>query len=150
MIIADRIQAYLIENSIGRDPRDGTNMSLPPIWRQPADGTPAPREGEGTAVGQDAVIGLIHTNAITAARFESEFRRTIIDIWYRTLTWPRNEELYSACRRLLIDKFNWQMAGLRVIESQEWRGHQMLESDSGQGYTGMSSVLFQCYDENMT
>lgn len=101
-------------------------------------------------VGPTAVIGLIHTNAITSARFESQWRREIIDIWYRTVTWPQNQDLYSQCRRLLIDKMNWTMAGLRVIESQEWRGHQLLESDSGQGYTAMSSVLFQVYDENIT
>jgi hypothetical protein len=143
--ITDRVQAHLLAQSLARDPRDSTS-SLPPVWRQPANGTPAPGEGRNqTEIGPTAVIGLMHSGGIATPRFESAWRRDIVDIWLRTSKWPDAETLYAAIRGALIDRTNWLMAGMRVIESQEWRALGLLDSSEQQGYTAQFAVLFETY-----
>ena len=83
--ITDHLADYLIAQGIGRSPR--TAGALPPIWRQPRLGTPAPGEGTNpTERGTDAVIGLAHTGGLPAARQEKDWRSDVIDVWLRTTT----------------------------------------------------------------
>jgi hypothetical protein len=142
MILADRTWQYLIDQGVVRDPR--VAGPLPPAWRQPRDGTPAPGEREGTEVGPTAVVGLVRTDGIASPRFEKEWRRDILDVVIRTVTWPQAEALYAQLRVLLIDKTNWNMAGMPVIESLEWRALGLIDSDA-QGYTSLFAVLFETY-----
>jgi hypothetical protein len=37
------------------------------------------------------------------------------------------------------------MAGMRIIQSVEWQGMQLIDSSRAQGYTMKSAVLFQSY-----
>jgi hypothetical protein len=141
--LTDQVWTYLIAQSIVRDPR--VAGPLPPAWRQPVDGVPAPGEGVGVEVGATAVIGLVKSGGIPSPRFEKEWRRDIIDIWFRTSKWPAAETLYAQVRSALIDKRNWTMGTIKVIESLEWRPHQLLDTDSAQGFTSHSAVLFETY-----
>lgn len=145
--LVDRVQAYLIQQGVGRDPR--VAGPLPPVWRQPASGTPAPGEGNGVEIGPTIVIGIISGTPFPRRRFEKDWRRDTIDIWYRTTTWPLSCSTYATVAGLLLDKVNWTMAGLKIIESQEWRGHQLLESNTGQGFTALSSVTFETYSQDL-
>jgi hypothetical protein len=145
--LADAARTYLIASTLVRDPR--TAGSLPPAWRQPADGVPAPGEGTGVEVGSNAVVGLIVSGGISAPRFEPEWRRDILDVWIRVRKWPDAEALYASLRAALIGstftKTNWMMGGMRIIESIEWRPHQMVDSNSAQGFTSQFAVMFQTY-----
>jgi hypothetical protein len=142
--LTDHVKTQLITAGIGRNPR--TAGSLPPVWRQPAAGTPAPGEGANAIeIGPDAVIGLVYSGGIATPRLESAWRRDIVDIWLRTSTWPRTTQLYAQIRAALIDRTNWTMGTITVIESQEWRPLQPLENDVAQGYTSQAAVLFQTY-----
>lgn len=141
--LADQVRTYLIAQGIVRDPR--VAGGLPPAWRQPVDGVPAPNEGIGVEVGPTAVVGLVKSGGIARPRFEKEWRRDIIDIYLRTTTWPIAETLYDLIADALIDKRNWTMGSMVIIESLEWRPHQMLDSDSAQGFTSHCAVLFQSY-----
>lgn len=145
--LADHVRTHLIAQAIGRDPR--VAGAAPPIWRNPAKGTPAPGEGPNpTEVGPDAVIGLVHSGGIPAPRLESAWRRDIVDVWLRTSTWPRAEQLYAQIRAALIDRTNWTMGSITVIESQEWRPLQQLAADPQQGYTAQHAVLFESYSSD--
>lgn len=126
-----------------RDPR--VAGAAPPAWRQPIDGVAAPGEGEGVQAGPTAVVGMFKTGGIARARFEKEWRRDILDFYLRTTTWPIAETLYDGLADALIDKRNWQMGSMVVIESLEWRPHQLLDSDAGQGFTSHFAVLFETY-----
>lgn len=142
--LADNVRAYLIAQSIVRDPR--VAGALPPCWRQPIDGTPAPGEGSNnTEVGQTIVVGLSHSGGVPTPRFEKDWRRDIIDIWIRTVTWPQTESVYSQIRTALIDKTNWHMGAMTVIESEEWRALALIDSNLAQGFTSQCAVLFESY-----
>jgi hypothetical protein len=148
--ILDHLRTYLIANGVGRDPR--VAGATPPIWRQPAAGTPAPGEGTGTEVGSTVVIGLMRTGGIPQSPQEVEWRRDIVDIWIRSRTWPQTESTWNAIRPLLIgthaqSRQGWTMSGLAVIESQEWRTLS-LDSDPAQGFTSQAAVLFQTYSDD--
>jgi hypothetical protein len=149
--ILDHLRTYLIANGVGRDPR--VAGATPPIWRQPAAGTPAPGEGTGTEVGATVVIGLMRTGGIPQSPQEVEWRRDIVDIWIRSRTWPQTESTWNAIRPLLIgthaqSRQGWTMSGLAVIESQEWRTLSLLDSDPAQGFTSQAAVLFQTYSDD--
>lgn len=142
--LSDNVRNYLIAQGVVRDPR--TPGPLPPCWRQPSDGTPAPGEGSNpTEVGPTVVIGLVRSGGMTTPRFESAWRRDIVDIWIRTITWPQTEAFYALAREKLIDKFNWQMGTMKVIESREWRALAVLDANSSQGYTAQCAVMFETY-----
>jgi hypothetical protein len=141
--LLDHVRSHLIAQGLVRDPR--VAGSLPPCWRQPANGTPAPGEGtNATEVGADAVIGLIHSGGIPSLRLESAWRKDIVDVWIRTATWPRAEQLYALLRDALIDRTNWTMGAITVIESREWQPLQLLGSGA-QGFTAQHAVLFETY-----
>lgn len=142
--LSDNVWSYLIAQGIVRDPR--VAGVLPPAWRQPANGVPAPGEGENaTEVGATAVLGIVRTDGIASARFEKEWRFDVIDFVVRTQKYPQAEALYRQLREALIDKTNWQMNTITVIESQEWRSLAEVDSDEQQGYTCVCAVLFETY-----
>jgi hypothetical protein len=144
--IADRVWQHLINQAIVRDPR--TAGALPPAFRSPADGVPAPGEGIGTEVGPTAVVGISVDLTMPSPFVESEWRRDIVDIVYRTLKRPDADALYAQVRLALVGppfKMNWLMAGMRVIQSVEWQGLQRIDSNRAQGYTMKSAVLMQSY-----
>jgi hypothetical protein len=118
--VVTALHDYLIAQGIGRNP--DTLGTLPPIWRD-GDSTgllPAPGEGNNpTQVGQDAVIGLFRTTGIPVARFEGERRRPIIQVNLRVRRAPIAETLGEQIEAAVLDKRNWPMGGLRVIESQQ-------------------------------
>lgn len=146
--LTDKVSDYLIAEGIGRSPR--TVGSLPPVWRQPVNGTPAPGEGTGTEIGEPSVIGLVRSGGIPAAADEVEWRFDIVDVWIRSRTWPQTEALYALIRSALVgdrvgERRGWIMAGLPVIQSREWRALAMLESNKAQGYVSQCACLFETY-----
>lgn len=141
--LADHLRTYLIAQGLGRDPR--TAGAAPPVWRQPADGTPAPGEKTGVEDGPTVVLGLMHSGGIPTPRFERDWRRDIVDIWIRSKTWPQTEQTYALLRSALVDKRQWTMGAITVIESQEWRPLGLLQADGQQGYTSQMAVLFETY-----
>lgn len=149
--LADKVYQYLIAQAIVRDPR--VAGPLPPAFRSPADGVPAPNEGAGTEVGPTAVVGISSNLTIPAPFVEIEWRRDIVDIIFRTLKRPTADTLYSQVRFALLGppmKMGWVMSGLRVIQSSEWQGLNLIESSVAQGYTMKCAVLFETYREDHT
>ena len=139
--ITDHLYEHLVSNGIGRSPR--TAGALPPIWRQPRLGTPAPGEGtNATERGTDAVIGLAHTGGLPAARQEKDWRSDVIDVWLRTTTWPKAEQLYAQIRAVTLDRSNVALGGITVMIIEEWRPLQLLDSDE-QSFTAQHALLIQ-------
>jgi hypothetical protein len=147
LFLIDRVYQYLVDQGIGRP--INVSSSLAPIWREPADGTPAPGEGTGTEIGQTAVIGLVEGGGITDEMpFTSQWRRDQVDIHYRAMRSPDIQRLYIAVRRAVVDKWGWQMAGMRVISSVEARPLDLIDSSKAQGFHKVSAVLFETYEED--
>lgn len=142
--LADHVSTYLIAQGVVRDPR--VAGSLPPRWLQPANGVPAPGEGSNpTEVGPTVVVGISRTDGLASRRFERAWRFDVVDFVLRTKKYPDAERLYAQMRPLLIDKSNWIMGSITVIESREWRGLAEIDSDEQQGYTSVFAVLFESY-----
>ena len=134
--VVDYLQAYLIAQGVGRDPR--TAGALPPIWREPRDGTPAPGETVGSSVemNPDAVLGLVKVGGTPPPRHEGFIRWDHVDIWVRVRKAPMAHDLETDIRALLNDKRGWVMAGLLVNESLLVRDLQPVgSSPSGYDYT---------------
>jgi hypothetical protein len=149
--LSDKVFQYLISQGIVRDPR--VAGPLPPAFRSPADGVPAPGEGVGTELGPTAVVGISSDLSIAAPYAEIEWRRDIVDIVFRTLKRPSADTLYTDVRYALCGppwKMGWVMAGMRVIQSSEWQGLNLIDSSVAQGFTMKCAVLFETYREDHT
>jgi hypothetical protein len=135
--VTTALRDYLIAQGIGRAPE--TPGSLPPIWRDPQTGTPNPVD-----VGVDAVIGLYRTGGIPIARFERERRQPIVQVNLRVRKAPLAETLGEQIEAAVLDKRNWLMGGLRVIESQQVGPLSLVVADE-QSYDYRMSFLLELY-----
>lgn len=147
--VVDRVFRELIAQGIVRDPR--VAGSLPPAFRDPADGVPAPGEGIGTENGPTAVIGILSGVGIPAPFMEETWRSDTVDITYRTTKSPAAKVLYAQVRGALVGppfKMGWTMAGMRVIQSREWNGLALIDSSRAQGFMYRSSIYFETYSED--
>lgn len=153
--LIDHVWEHLIAEGIGRDPRAGGD--LPPVWREPESGVPAPGEPADAAgdraleVGQDAVIGLFGGGGIPPGKGEGYSRKDTIDFWLRTKVAADAHELEEQLRQQFAPadlgyRQDWSLAGLQVIESRMWRPMgPPLDSDPAQGFTFTVSHLFETY-----
>jgi hypothetical protein len=145
--VVDAVREHLIARGIGRRPE--TAGSLPPIWRDPQTGTPAPGEGDNpTMVGADAVIGVYRTAGVPPARFEGERRTPVVQITLRVRKAPLAETIGEQIEAAILDRRNWLMGApgsqLRVIESQQVSPLSLVVADS-QGYEYRTTFSFELY-----
>lgn len=144
--LLDHIRDYLVDDvQIVRRP--DVAGSLPPLWREPRDGAPAPGERDGIANNDAAVVSIFNTGGIGRQAF-NPWRYRTVDFWLRVKSAPDYEELSDAISDAFLGdqgaKFGWTMAGLQVIESSEWRPWGRLGADA-QGWTYVGSFAFQVY-----
>jgi hypothetical protein len=144
--LVDRVWQHLINHSIVRDSR--VAGVLPPAFRDPADGVPAPGEGFETEVGPTAVIGILTGVGIAAPFMQEEWRSDTVDIVYRTVKSPDSKILYSQVRASLCGMMNGNLAGMRIIQSREWNALGLVNSSRAQGFMYRSSVYFETYSED--
>jgi hypothetical protein len=114
------------------------------LWLEPQQGVPAPGEGAGTEVGSDLVLGAYLTNGVAPGRFESWWRQPIIDLRFRGRSVQTIQTTELAISKVLIDRVDWTMGGLYLVEAEQWRALQRLGSDE-QGYEFVASYIFQLY-----
>lgn len=111
---------------------------LPYVFMEPRDGVPTP-----ASKGVDVVVGLFQTGGIPAKVREDELRKDIVDIWIRGKTSVLVRDLEErVIRPALIDKTDWQMAGMHIGESLQWRPLQRFSSDAD-GYIYITAYIFE-------
>jgi hypothetical protein len=137
---------HLIAQGIVRKP--SVVGSAPPLWVEPALGTPAPGEGQGVEVGDELVLASFLTGGIAPDPYGSWHRQVIVDMRLRA---KRDrpylaEDVELAITKALIDRRDWMMAGLYVVESEQWRALQRLGSDE-QGYEYVCAYTFELLRE---
>jgi hypothetical protein len=114
---------------------------LPALLTDPKEGVPPP--GTGVAAANDAILAALQTGGIPARVREDELRKDIVDIWIRAKTSARARQLEEeAIRPNLIDKTDWNMGGLWIGESLQWRPLQRFSSDSD-GFTFITAYIFE-------
>jgi hypothetical protein len=130
--LLDHLRDYLAAEGVVRDP-DTQDPSLPPMWVEPRTGVPAPGKGNHvTRVGKTLVLGAFFSGGIPPAPLEGFRRMDTVDIWIRALNAPDAHTIEQAIRDKLIDKQDWDMAGLRITDSQQWRPFQRLNNVGSQ------------------
>lgn len=146
MDLLTAMRAHLVAEEIGRMPREPAD--LPPIWLEPQFGVPAPGErpkgGSANEVGADAVIALYQLPGVAPRPYESELRNDYVQVRIRTAKSPTAHQLEINLRAALEDRFNWDMADLRVIHSRLYRGLQPLGADA-QGFDWSMEFSFDVY-----
>jgi hypothetical protein len=139
------LRAHLAGQGIVRVPQ--VAGAAPPLWLEPG-GLPAPGDGTATERGTDAVLGAYIIGGSPSGPYEGWLRRPAVEIRYRVSFAPRAVELERQLYAELVDRRNWQMANLRVIESEEWNPFGRLGSGrdgSGFVFDFRSSYVFQLY-----
>ena len=140
-LLIDACRTHLISQGLVRDPR--TAGSLPPCWRSPRDGVPAPGDGNAPESGATVVVGLFPSSGIARRSFDASVLRTDgLDVRIRATTAPAAIELDDAIRTALMDKRDWSMGGLTIVESSLFRPLGLVVSDQ-QGYDFVAGYLFE-------
>lgn len=144
--LLDSVRSFLIAQGVGRDPRAAG--SLPPIWRQPANGVPLPGQGNATEAGTDAVVGLFFAGGFPSAPLEGFLERRIVDVRIRVKKAERAEEVFLRLAVALDDRRYYMAGGLRVHESIMSRPLQLLASDD-LGFEFVCTFVFTVRREEM-
>ena len=115
------------------------------MWLEPQLGVPAPGEGsDPTEIGDPLVLGAFLSGGIPRKPYEKILRRDTVDIWIRSRTAPEVTTIEAAITDQLIDQRNWQMGGLTIIESEQWRPLSPLTRDE-HGFTFIVAYWFETY-----
>jgi len=138
--LLEALRDHLVAAGVVRPPR--APGALPPMWLDPRAGAPAP--GEGDAADAAAVLAAFPTGGIPARPYESFLRTDGIDVWIRAVSGPVALDLEAQLRGELVDRRDFDLATMRIVECREWRPMQRLGSDA-QAYTYVCSYLFQRY-----
>lgn len=141
-LLIDGIRSYLIAEGVVRDPRTAGN--LPPCWRSPRYGVPAPGEGEGAEVGATTVVGLFPTTGVAREPYDASVLRTDgLDVRIRSKTAPAAIQLDDAIRAKLVDKRALTLAaGFQVVEVRLERPLGLIVSDE-QGFDFVAGYLIE-------
>jgi hypothetical protein len=138
------LRAHLVTAGIVRTPTGGG--SLPVLWLEPRLGTPAPGEtpvgGSAAQAHATAVVGAFLTNGFAPAPYMSFMRQPIVDLRIRTTTALAAEQLELAITAALIDRRDFMLGAMYVIECEQWRALQRLGSGP-QGFEFVTAYWFQ-------
>jgi len=135
--------------SVGVVRKPSVAGSQPLMWLEPMQGLRGPKKANDpnihpTEDSTDLVLGAYVTGGVAPGRFESWWRQPIVDVRYRGWDVRSIQRTELAISYALIDKVDWTMGGLQVVESEQWRALQRLGSDD-QGYEFVSSYRFVLY-----
>jgi hypothetical protein len=144
--LLSELRNHLVAQGIVRKP--SVPGALPPLWLEPQLGVPAPGEGASTTeVGPTLVVGAFLTGGVPTVPYGSFIRKPIVDFQFRSkgLGSPSDIELVElSIAKAIIDKRDFMMGVMHVIECQQWRALQRIGS-SAQGYDFVSSYWFELY-----
>lgn len=141
MLLIDCLRTCLIEEGLVRDPKIAG--PLPPCWRSPKNGVPAPGEGSVPEIGPTVVVALYTAPSIPRSSYDASVLRTDgLDIRIRATTAPAAIELDDQIRAVLVDQRAWMMGGLEIVESRLERPLDLIYSDD-QGFDFTAGYLFE-------
>jgi hypothetical protein len=137
---------YLVAQGVVRKPSVGG--AAPPLWLEPQEGVPAPGEaypgGSATQTGATVVLGAFRTGGMGIGPYESTWRIPTVDLRIRASTAPLVTSTEAAITALIIDKREWMMGALLVIDSELWRPLQPL-SITNQSFDFVVSYSFMVF-----
>lgn len=140
-LLIEALRQYLVTAGVVRDPRNAG--PLPPCWRSPRLGVPAPGEGNGVEVGPTVVVGLLPAPGVPRAPHDATYLRTDgVDVYIRATSAPAAIALDDLIRAQLVDRRGWTMNGLQIVESSLYRAQSPVGSDA-QAFDFVTGYLFE-------
>jgi hypothetical protein len=140
------LRDHLVIAGIARDPT--VAGPLPPFWRDPKLGTPAPGDGNNsTEVGTEAVIAAYLVGGTPTEPQGSWVRFPIVELRFRTTKGFLAEDMDIAICNQIHDRRDFMLGGaggLYVVECQQILPLQRLGSDE-QGWEHLSQFRFELY-----
>ena len=135
---------HLVAQGIARHPHEPGE--LPPLYVEP-DKLPAPGEAaDATERHPETVLALYLSPGIPPAPYESWLRRDGVQLRLLVRAVADAVALERQIRAEIVDRRNWLMAGLQVIESSMWSDMARLGFDERAGATDLSAnYLFELY-----
>lgn len=116
--------------------------AAPPMYLEPRDGAPAPGQNPGVEADASCVLSAFASGGIPPDAYESWLRRDTVDVWIRTAKAPTAFAVEGGLRAALIDRRNFALGSMRVVEVSQWRELQRLGSDDD-GWTFIVSYMVQ-------
>jgi hypothetical protein len=109
-------------------------------------GTPSPKDPPNNPVEWDAdlILGAFLSGGIAPGPYASWRRDPIVDLRFRGLTVQNIEALELAISKALIDRRDFMLASLYLVECEQVTALQRLGSDE-QGYEFVTSYVFTAY-----
>lgn len=139
----DALRDFLVTQALVRIPR--VAGATPPLWLEPRDGVPAPGEGANPTEKGDTVVAAFRATGFPSQRTMFPYIRNIgIDFRIRGKTTPPIFDFDAKLYMLLHERYGWDMAGLDVIASTQFRELQRLGSDSA-GFEYVTEYQFEVY-----
>lgn len=139
------LRNHLVGQGIVR--RASATGTAPPLLLEPQQGVPEPGTGEGIVPDPVIHLGAFLTGGVAPGRYESWWRQPIVDVRFRAKGSQAVQTVQAtelAISKALIDRVDWTMDGLYVVESEQWRPLQRLGSDE-QGYEYVAAYRFILY-----
>ena len=140
VLLIEALRNALIAEGLVRDPK--VAGPLPPCWRTPVNGVPAPGQGTDTEKG-DLVVGLFPAPGVPMRSYDAGvLRKDGVDIRYRSKQTPAIIELDDAIREIISDRRAYDLGGLTIVESLLERPLDLVANDD-QGFDYLSGYIFE-------
>lgn len=133
-------RSWLVAQNVARVP--SVAGAAPPMYLEPRDGAPAPGQQQGVEADSSCVMSVFASGGIPPAPLESWLRRDTLDVWIRTAKAPTVFSVEGSLRAALVERRNFDMGGIQVVEVLQWRELQRLGSDDD-GWTFIVSYVVQ-------
>lgn len=145
MTLQERIQSFLIDEGLVRDPYVvGPNY---PLWIEP-EGIPAPGQGENaTEIHDTMVLAVMRVAGLVSPRREGFIRTDGMEFWLRCTDAVLADEWEPSLRARLHDKYHWSMAGLMIEESRLYRDMQRITADA-HSFTYNLQYMFEYWSQD--
>lgn len=141
------LRAHLINQGVVRNPKNAG--PLPPMWLNPRYGPiypgQKPDKATATEVGPDEVVSAFRVAGVPSIRHEGFMRVMGVDLHITVRRAFDATQMEEALYRELHDRRGWQMAGIFIQESLQFRDLQLVASDDN-GFHYTTEFLFWVFD----
>lgn len=130
------------------DPAWQNQQVVPPFWRAPDGGPPAPGEKKGSGNDPVTIVSAYIRDGIPRSPQRGYSDQPVVDVRIRT----KNPLVGPALGKAIVDELApspygvrqaWDMGGLFLVESRQWTAFSLVAADPAQGFDWRGGFLFE-------
>lgn len=138
------LRDHLVTAGVVRDPL--VAGPLPPLWREPRDGVPAPGEGDSASeVGATLVVGAFIATGIPPKPYEGFIRTDAVELIIRASKASLLKPFEEQVREAVNDRRNFYMGTLWVESAYLFRDMAIIDRSTDGGWTASLQYLFSLW-----